>query len=249
MMLVFDVPETRNAVSTAVMTQLGGLLDTLESAPPAVLRVRGGGSKSFVSGGDLKELARVRTVNEASEMAVRMRSMLDRLGALPCPVVAELNGDAYGGGAEVAIAGDVRIAAADARLGFTQIRLGITPAWGGIERLTELVGRSRAMFLLMTGTVIDAEQALSWGLVDHVVPRADFDRYCQDLATMLAGAPRVAAYGIKDVVGRTRPLAHSSPEAVRVAVDVFAQAWVAEEHWILAEALDVARRQNKGPTR
>ena len=93
--------------------------------------------------------------------------------ACPVPVIAALNGHALGGGAEVAIAADVRIAADDIRIGFNQVALGIMPAWGGAERLAETIGRGRALLAIGTGELFDAATAREWGIVDLVVPRAD----------------------------------------------------------------------------
>ena len=148
---------------------------TSRSRRPAVLVVTGAGARVFVAGGDLKELAAIRTSEDATVMAETMRGVLDRLATLPIPVIAAVNGDAYGGGAEVAVACDIRIAADDVRCAFNQVALGIMPAWGGIERLTALVGRGRALLLMTTGRVLDAEAALELGLFDEVVPRTQFD--------------------------------------------------------------------------
>ena len=127
------------------MRRFEQVLDEIEDDPPVVLAVQGAGRRAFVSGGDLKEFSAIRTVDAAAEMATRMRGILDRLASLPCLTIAELNGHALGGGAELAVAADIRVAAADVRIGFSQIRLAISPAWGGIERLTELVGRAGAV--------------------------------------------------------------------------------------------------------
>jgi len=125
-----------------------------------VLVVTGAGTRVFVAGGDLKELAAIRTHDDAVAMAHTMRTVLDRIATLPVPVLAAVNGDAYGGGAEVAVACDIRIAADDVRCGFNQVALGIMPAWGGIERLTALVGRGRALMLMTTGRVFLAQPPL-----------------------------------------------------------------------------------------
>ena len=116
--------------------------------------IRGGGDRAFVSGGDLKELAALRTLEEAAGMARRMRTICDRIAAFPAPVIAALNGHALGGGAEVAVAADIRVAADDVKIGFNQVSLAIMPAWGGAERLAALVGRSQALLLAGSGTVL-----------------------------------------------------------------------------------------------
>ena len=241
--LCIDRPATRNAISLDVMGEFEKALEELESDPPAVLVIRGGGDRVFVSGGDLKELAQLRTIPDANSMAVRMRHVLDRVTALPSTVVAELNGDAYGGGAEVAMAADFRLCADDIRIGFTQITLGIMPAWGGVERLAALVGRSRALYLLTTGAVVDAAQAYAWGLVDEIVPRSEFDDRCHALTTALAAAPAPALRAIKRIVSEVAPSSHPASEVEAAAL--FAETWVSEAHWQLAEAHDRRRRRDK----
>src|SRR5262249_59433973 len=98
----------------------------------------------LVLGGALKEISVIRAYADAVDMASRVRRLLDRVAAFPVPVIAALNGHALGGGAEVAIAADVRIAAEDVKIGFNQVSLGIMPAWGGAERLAQVIGRGRA---------------------------------------------------------------------------------------------------------
>src|SRR5215468_6162027 len=149
-----DRPEVRNAISPATMDALERALDAAADAD--VLVIRGSGDRAFISGGDLKELAKIRTHEAAVAMAVRMRRLCDRIATFPGPVIAALNGHALGGGAEVAVAADIRIAADDVKIGFNQVALAIMPAWGGLERLAALVGHGRALLLAGTGTVLDA---------------------------------------------------------------------------------------------
>lgn len=131
-MVTIDRPGVRNAISPATMDALEEALDAAADANVVVLR--GSGDRAFVSGGDLKELAKIRTHEEAVAMAVRMRRLCDRIATFPAPVIAALNGHALGGGVEVAVAADIRVAAHDIRMGFNQADLAIMPAWGGAER-------------------------------------------------------------------------------------------------------------------
>src|SRR5262245_14812369 len=202
------------------MDQLEKALDGAEGAHALV--IRGAGDKAFVSGGDLKELSALRTELDASAMAWRMRSICDRIAGFPTPVIAVLNGHALGGGAEVAVATDIRLAADDIKIGFTQVTLEIMPAWGGAERLVELVGYSRALLLAGTGTVLDAAEAERVGLVDKVLPRATFDEQWRAIARSRASHP---AGEIKRVM-----LGVSTTEAVTA----FAHLWVADAHWTAA---------------
>src|ERR1700754_2471729 len=171
--LTFDRPHARNAISLDTMDQLEKALDAAEGA--SALAITGAGDRAFVSGGDLKELSKIRTEEDAAAMAWRMRSICDRLAGFPAPVIAALNGHAFGGGAEIAVAADIRVAADDIRIAFNQVELEIMPAWGGAERLAALVGKSRALLLTGTGIALNAVDAERAGLVDRVLPRASFD--------------------------------------------------------------------------
>src|SRR5207244_3071905 len=162
--------------------EVDGARDHVWQSGAAVVVLRGGGDRAFVSGGDLKELGAIRTHDDAVVMASRVRRLLDRVAAFSVPVIAALNGHALGGGAEVAIAADIRIAADDVKIGFNQASLGIMPAWGGAERLAQVIGRGRALLAIATGEVYDAPTAHELGLIDIVVPRAAFDEEWHALA-------------------------------------------------------------------
>ncbi len=220
--VTIDRPHARNAIDLNTMAELEKALDAVGDA--RALAVTGAGEKAFVSGGDLKELSRLRTEPEAAGMALRMRAVCDRIAAFPGPVVAALNGHALGGGAEVAVAADIRVAAEDIRIGFNQTALAIVPAWGGAERLARLVGPGRAMLLAGTGRVLDAAEARREGLVDVVLPRDGFAEGWRALARSLATAQ---AREIKNLTTRTR--------TAEEAAAAFARLWVSDEHWQAAE--------------
>lgn len=220
--ITIDRPHARNAISLATMDELEKALDAAAGARALV--VRGAGDRAFVSGGDLKELAAIRTEDEAAAMAWRMRGICDRIAGFPGPVIAALNGHALGGGAEVAVAADIRVAADDIRIGFNQTTLAIMPAWGGAERLAALVGRGRALMLAGSGAVLDATEAQQLGLIDRVLPRAAFDEGWRALARSLATVP---AGEVKRVVAAGT----SADDAVRA----FARLWASDAHWAAAE--------------
>jgi enoyl-CoA hydratase/carnithine racemase len=226
-----DRPSVRNAISPATMDALELALDAVVSSV-AVLVIRGGGDRAFVSGGDLKELAKIRTFDGAVAMAVRMRRLCDRIATFPVPVVAVLNGHALGGGAEVAAAADIRVAADDVTIGFNQSRLAIMPAWGGAERLASIVGRSQAVLLTTTGERISAAEALRIGLFDRVYPRSSFEASWRSLAALIASSPSRA---IKSVIAAAAPHHHAQLEAS--AAEAFAALWVDDAHWAAADAL------------
>jgi enoyl-CoA hydratase len=219
--VTIDRPHARNAISLTTMDQLNEALDGAEGARALV--IKGAGDKAFVSGGDLKELSAIRTEADAEAMARRMRSVCDRISNFPGPVLAALNGHALGGGAEVAVAADIRLAADDIKIGFNQVTLAIMPAWGGAERLAALVGKGKALLLAGTGTILGAAEAERVGLVDKVVPRAVFEQEWRALARELATVP---AGELKRVI------AGATPDE---AVSAFARLWVADAHWTAAD--------------
>ncbi len=220
--VTIDRPHARNAIAPTTMDELDKALDAAAGAKALV--ITGAGDRAFVSGGDLKQLSAIRTEEDAMAMALRMRGICDRIAAFPGPVIAALNGHAFGGGAEVAVAADIRVAADDIRIGFNQVALAIMPAWGGAERLAQLVGKGRALMLAGAGTVLDAAEARRVGLLDLVLPRADFAEGWRTLARCLATNP---AREIKRVMSGAVP----EEEAARA----FARLWVADEHWQAAE--------------
>ncbi|MBB2774183.1 UNVERIFIED_ORG: enoyl-CoA hydratase/carnithine racemase [Mycolicibacterium obuense] len=219
--ITIDRPHARNAISLETMGQLEKALDGAQGARALV--VTGAGDRAFVSGGDLKELSALRTEPEASAMALRMRTICDRIAEFPGPVVAALNGHALGGGAEVAVAADIRLAADDIRIGFNQVSLEIMPAWGGAERLAGLVGKSRALLLAGTGRILTAAEAYELNLVDMVLPREGFAEGWRTIARSLAGRPAGEIKRVIDGVQATE------------AVAAFARLWVADEHWAAAD--------------
>jgi len=241
--LSINRPKSRNALALQTMAELDQALDQIKRSRARVLVIRGAGDKAFCAGGDLKELEHMRSETDAASMAHRMRSTLDRLPQLPIPVIAGLNGDAFGGGAELAIACDVRIAAAHARIGFAQVTLGLIPAWGASERLAALVGRGRALHLLLGGQAIAADDALRMGLVEEVEPSATFDKRLADLATSIASAPAAAIAGIKRSVDSVRP--HRNPELADATIEEFARTWAHPAHWKAVERMDKIRKARK----
>src|SRR5262249_35692386 len=181
--------------------------------------IKGAGDGAFVSGGDRKDRSGVRTIEDARAMAKRMRTICDQLAGFPAPVIAALNGHAFGGGAEVAVAADIRVAADDIKIAFNQVELEIMPAWGGAERLAALVGKVRALLLAGTGTAVDAAEAERIGLVDVVLPRSSFDEGWRSIAMIFK---QKTAYEIKRIIRGV-----SADEAIAS----FARLWVADAHW------------------
>ncbi len=157
----------RNALSLAVLDEIQGIFTDYSNDPDLKFVVlTSAGDKCFAAGGDLRELAGVKGADAAAAMARKAKATLSAVRSFPVPVVAALNGDALGGGAELAIACDMRVAAAHARIGFIQGRLAISSAWGGGVDLMRLVGSARALQFLSRSEMINASQALACGLIN-----------------------------------------------------------------------------------
>ena len=236
--LTIDRPEVRNAIGSATVEEFDAALTEVESAA-AVLVIRGGGDRVFVSGGDLKELSAIRTHEDAVAMASRARRLLDRVASYPIPVIAALNGHALGGGAEFAIAADIRIAADDIRIGFNQVTLGIMPAWGGAERLAQRIGRGRAVMAIATGELYDAPAAQALGLLDVVVGRESFDGEWRRIARKMADTAPGTTRAVKSVVAAAATGVHPDLEAA--ATEAFARLWTADAHWDAVDAMTKAK--------
>jgi len=237
-------PEKRNALSRAV---LEALRDTFARHAAddglSVAVLTGAGEKSFAAGGDLKDLEGLRTVGEAARMAEQAKAALNAIRAFPLPVVAVLNGDALGGGAELAMACDCRVAASHARIAFAQGRLNISTAWGGGIDLLHLVGPARGLRLLARGDLLDAETALQMGVIDAAAPPgADLDAVVAEfLAPLLRPSPHVLRAFKALALGVRRGLSRAELEELETRL--FADTWVHDDHWAAAATL---LSKNKG---
>ncbi|MEG6584778.1 short-chain-enoyl-CoA hydratase [Dendrosporobacter sp. 1207_IL3150] len=162
-------PKALNALNEAMLRELDDLLDELEKDHSVkTIIITGSGTKSFVAGADISEMQPL-SVEEGCEWAKLGQSVFSKIEKLPKPVIAAVNGFALGGGCELAMACDIRIASAKAKFAQPEVSLGITPGYGGTQRLPRLVGKGRAKELLFTGEMIDAAEAYRIGLVNKVV--------------------------------------------------------------------------------
>src|SRR5512144_66544 len=179
-------PDKRNALNTATLDELRrAILELKRDSSVRVVILTGSGDKAFVAGADINELA-VQTPVGGREHARTGQHVLDLLEHIGKPVIAAINGVALGGGCELAMACTLRIAADTARLGQPEINLGLMPGYGGTQRLPRLVGKGRALELLLTGDPVSAEEAWRIGLVNRVVPAAELSGEVKKLAQALA---------------------------------------------------------------
>jgi enoyl-CoA hydratase len=191
-----------NALNTQTLDELRRVVLALkhDDGVRAVV-MTGAGEKSFVAGADINELS-VQSPTGGREHALRGQHVLDLIENMGKPVIAALNGYALGGGCELAMACTIRLAADSARLGQPEINLGIIPGYAGTQRLSRLVGRGRALELLLTGDQITAQEAHRLGLVNRVVPAADLMTEARKLAATLAARAPVAMRYIIDAVNK-----------------------------------------------
>ncbi len=167
-------PAVHNAINIDVMVGLEEALDTLDRRRDVrVIVLTGAGERSFCAGADLKDIARLESRGDGQTMSRRMKAILSRLADGRRPVIAAINGNTLGGGCEVLLACHLRIAAAAARFSFRQAAMGVVTGWGGTTRAVRLLGRGRALRLLLTAETLDASEALRLGLVDAVVESPD----------------------------------------------------------------------------
>jgi enoyl-CoA hydratase len=167
-LLTLNRPDKLNALSFAILRSIGEAVDAAAALPIRALLITGAGSKAFCAGADIDEL-RHRPLAEQKRGAELGQSVFARLGAFPVPTVALVNGYAFGGGLELAMACTFRLASAGAKLGLPEIKLGLIPGYGGTQRLPRLVGEARALELILTGRTVPAAEALAIGLVNRIV--------------------------------------------------------------------------------
>ena len=231
-----------NAISREVVAGLTEGIREAESAGGiAAVVITGHGRKFFAAGGDLKQYRELRTRSDLAAAFAGPRVLMDAIEALPMPVIAAINGYALGGGAELALAADLRIASKHTRIGFPYVKLGLIAGWDGMERLARCCGYGHAMHLLMTGEPIGAERAERIGLVSEVVSGDVLDAALAH-AERFAGYAPLALRATKLMLRRafTVPAASAREEA-RAS---FADLWVSKDHRE-AEAAFVEKRPPK----
>ena len=230
--VLINRPEKRNALSQDVLAELGQCFrDAAAREDLSVARIRGAGDRCFAAGGDLAEFDRMRSRDDAARIATHSSACLDAIRHCPFPVVACLNGDALGGGAELAVACDVRIAAAHARIAFVQGTMCIAPAWGGGSDLVRLVGGAQALRLLCRADFVGAGEAESLGLVQARCGAGDEFGAWSDawLQPFQARKPQVA----RAFKGLTRAMADGVSPAARRELEVanLIETWCHDDHW------------------
>lgn len=224
-------PEKHNPLSRSVLAELQEAFESArDDADLACVVLTGAGDRYFAAGGDLRDLAQVRTEQGAGDMVEESRAALDAVRTFPLPVVAVLNGDALGGGAELALACDMRVMREGAGIGYVQGRLAITTGWGGGTDLAMVVGPARALRMTARCETVSAATALAWGLADAVAPADGLDAAVQDfIAPMLKQSGNVLRGFKAQALAARRGLSFEDRRAVEQRD--FVKTWMHEDHW------------------
>jgi enoyl-CoA hydratase len=193
-------PDKLNALNRATMEELGDAFSRSRTDDAVrALIVTGAGEKAFVAGADINELAALSPV-EAQALALRGQAILRALETMPKPTIAAVNGFALGGGLELAMSCAIRVASPNAKFGQPEVKLGLVPGYGGTQRLPRLVGRGRAIEMLISGEMIDAAEAYRIGLVNHVTPAEELLGFSRGwLLKTLANGPKAIALAMEAV--------------------------------------------------
>jgi 3-hydroxypropionyl-coenzyme A dehydratase len=166
--ITINRPEVLNAMNVDVISELSSAIDTITNQSVKVVIITGKGERSFCAGADIKYVININPI-EAERYASSVHSMLNKIENLEKPVIAAINGYALGGGCEIALACDIRIASVNAKMGQTEVKIGIPPGWGGTQRMLRILGPAKAKELVFAGEMITADEALKIGLVNKVV--------------------------------------------------------------------------------
>jgi len=224
--IVIDRPDARNALNETVRAELTDVLNAVEASDARVTVITGSADcNAFVAGADVTEL-RERDMLEQRRVSERPR-IYETVATLQTPVVARINGHALGGGLELAMACDIRVAAREAKVGQPEINLGIIPGGGGTQRLPRLVGEGQAMKLVLTGDLIEADEAYEIGLVDDVADSAELDDAVASITDSIAAQSPVALQYAKESVRAASRM--DLNDGIDYEAELFAQLFATED--------------------
>lgn len=228
-LLTIHRPHAGNSISGEVTRALDDAVTDLEGDRELVaIVISGAGDKFFSAGGDIKQYRELATREQLQAAFQRPRRLMDRLEALPVPVIAAVNGIALGGGAELVLACDIRLASPSASIGFPYVRLGLIPGWHGAERLVRSCGYANAMHLLATGESVNPGEALRLGLINGICDDMPVVDAALALVEKLARAAPLSLAASKRVLLGASHLPRD--EARRLAEDSFADLWLSDDH-------------------
>jgi len=199
--ITLNRPNVLNALNAALLGELSLALVELDQLPEIrAIVLTGAGEKAFAAGADIGELNALQTAIEGADKARAGQALTLQIERLDTPVIMAINGFALGGGCEIAMAGDIRIASENAKFGQPEVNLGLLPGYGGSQRTTRLLGRGMALYLCLTGEIIDAREALRIGLVQKVVPLAELMTEAKRIGTTIASKGPLAIASCKRAI-------------------------------------------------
>jgi 3-hydroxyacyl-CoA dehydrogenase/enoyl-CoA hydratase/3-hydroxybutyryl-CoA epimerase len=255
--LIFDKQDTdTNVLSVSALEQLDSLLDEINNNPPRAIIFRSGKAKGFIAGADVNEFLEVTSTQEALNMIKRGQTLFSRIESLPCPTVALIEGFCMGGGTELALACDYRVALDDAgtRIGLPEVKLGIHPAYGGVVRATSMINPLKSLEIMLSGRALTASAAAAIGLIDSAQPKRQIERAARNIALTqpgrqsmpfigkvlsLPGIRNLLAGYMKKQVAKKAPRQHyPAPYAI---LDVWANFYGNNKRMMEEEANSVAR--------
>lgn len=216
--LTLNRPQVLNALNGETLMELVEAVEAVAEEPEIMaLIITGAGDKAFAAGADISEMSRMEGVYAGREQSLAGQNVMHEIASLPFPTIAAINGYALGGGLELALACDLRIAAKSAKMGLPEVSLGLLPGYGGTQRLSRLIGSGRALDLMLTGRQVGAEEALQMGLVNYVADNA-LEKAREVAQQMTRNAP-IALSLVKEAV--RRGLSSSLEDGLEIEADLF----------------------------
>jgi len=227
--VTIDRPDRKNAIDVKTMHELEDIVREIENdATILCVILTGGGDDAFISGGDLKYFMSLNSLLSGRDMSLLCSKLLNRLEGLDIPVIAAINGYAFGGGCEFAMACDYRIASKNAKFGFRQINMGIMTSWGGGKRLVNTIGKSKAMMLMLTGDIITAEEAFQINLINQIVDEGNALSEAVALARRIVKHAPLSIKFIKSFTNSCMDM--SSNQANVLESEMFSILWASSDH-------------------
>ena len=225
--ITLNRPKSMNALSSEVFREMAEVLELISADPDVRVVILTGSEKFFAAGADITEIRNISNATEAHAFLKKARAVFSGLEDSEKPVIAAVNGFALGGGCEIALSCHIRVASEGARFGQPEVKIGLLPGFGGSQRLPRLIGKGRALELLLTGGMIDAGEALRIGLVNKVVPAESLVETAMDIAGVIAAnAPLAIEYCMAAVSsGLEMPL----EEALRMEAALFGLCFASDD--------------------
>lgn len=224
--LTVNRPAALNALNSAVVAEMHKVLQEIAKMDIRCLVVTGAGEKAFVAGADIAEMANL-TPEAAQGFSNEGNAMMEELENLPMPTIAAVNGYALGGGCELALCCDIRIASERAAFALPETSLGILPGYGGLQRLARLINPAKAKELAFTTARIKAQEACDIGLVNAVYPAEELMQHCMEMAEKIAANAPVGVRGAKRVINQSLGL--TLPQAYRLEVEAFGDCFATQD--------------------